>query len=1067
MRRPCRGWGGVRWVVAALMLLGAIEGRAPAHVSAQAQLSRRGPSPSSTRPDYPVEDRIKYQTFGLTEGLPQSSPNAFAIDLDGFIWGSTFGGIFRFDGRDIAAYSPAQVPYLLAGASSAITSSRDGSLWVGRTRGGIGRFRGAELLDTLPSHPLPDAAVTSLFEADDGALWGVANFSPVVFDEGIWWSADTTVSVRRRTKVIPDSAGAVLMASDGGVWRLKINTAAGQIDAERVTHSQTSDVIRDRQGRLWVGGDRGLRVVRTPGDAEEIVVPDVDFRTVIEDQRGNIWAFGEIGVIVSETDNGWQVRRLPEDQPDQYLGATSTFLTPDGLVLVGILSGGLRAFELTPVEVWRRSSSRPFREASSMVPDRRGGLWVGAQCDGVYRLDGQGHLVDHILPWAACAFSLALDARDRLWIGDSDRVRRYSPDGSVKEWRTEVPGRRTPVDARPLVDLGGDSVLVGLSDGRIAIIDADDRMRFPADWQLGRGGSAFTIERGQADDFWLGLDGVVAHRRSDKSFAFFDSLDGVPSGQLRVVQPRPDGSVWLGSYGGGLVLLRADDSIVRVPLADPTVVALLEEHGKGVWLQQNSGLTWLAQQDISAIEQGDVGSLRPQNFGLELGIPEGNSGRPPLAQINPSRVAFGSVDGIVIVDRLLVPEPPLSAVPKIDRMVGMVDDLPVSNTVRLGPRERYLRVHVTIPDFRTTGVIPFRYRLEGRDPDWITVGSDRWVELAGLMPGTYRLLVEAGVRTGEWEPAEPVAIRVVPVWSEMIWLRITILGLLATAVLNWIRLRFRVAQQREASARAEAQLLQQVADQREQHQRDLARVGQLAVAGEMSAAMVHQLGQPLGSMVNDAAAARIALHHSAPDELANRLTPILDDLVAGGRRVGSILNGLRGFFSEGLKNTEQVDMVDLAREAINLLMGVAQQARVSVDLDADRDLPKVSGDRGLLLQALVVVLTNAIEAAQQNDDPWVHLRLRRRGQTVSVTIVDGGPGIPQTVYNRLYDAFVTDKPKGMGMGLPVAHRIVQAHGGWIRARNTGKAGAAFRVTLPLGTMLDSDNPDAPGSGETQ
>ena len=397
----------------------------------------------------------------------------------------------------------------------------------------------------------------------------------------------------------------------------------------------------------------------------------------------------------------------------------------------------------------------------------------------------------------------------------------------------------------------------------------------------------------------------------------------------------------------------------------------------------------------------------------------------------------------------------------------MVDDVAISEPVTLGPRERYLRVHATIPHFRSSGDIPFRYRLEGRDPDWISVSRDRWIELAGLVPGRYQLRVEAGVRTGEWVAAPPLAINVPATWSERLWLRLAILGLLATALLNWLRLRLRVAEQREAAARAEARLLQQVSEQREQYQRDLARVGQLAVAGELSAAMVHQLGQPLGSMVNDAAAARMTLKHSAHDQLEQRLTPILDDLVAGGRRVGTILNGLRGFFSEGLKNTESVDMVDLGREAINVLMGVAQQAGVSVDLDADRDLPKVPGDRGLLLQALVVVLTNAIEAAQQSGDPWVHLRLRHRGETVSITVVDGGPGIPPTVYDRLYDAFVTDKPKGMGMGLPIAHRIVHAHGGWIRARNTGKAGAAFRVTLPLGTMSVPAKPLDLETGESR
>lgn len=1001
---------------------------------------------------YSVDERIRHRTFDLTQGLPQSSPSALTLDRDGFVWGATFGGMFRFDGREITPYGPMQVPFLLPSPSSAIASSHDGSLWVGRTRGGIARFRDAQLLDTLPTHPLPESPVTALFETEDRVLWGIANFSPIAYAQGRWWTTVDEISVRRRTRVIPDSAGAVLMASNQGVWRLWIDEAVGRIEARRITETQTSDVARDRAGRLWVAGDRGIRMVPSEGEPEQIVVPDIDFRNIIEDQHGNIWGFGEIGVVITEVDGQWQVAQLPADHADQYRGTTSSLLTPDGVVLIGILGEGLRALEFTPVEVWKRSEDRPFREASSMASDGVGGLWVGAQCDGVYRLDSEGRVIARILPSAACALSLARDATGRLWIGDTDRLQRYSPDGTVSEWPTAVPGRRAPVDVRPLVALEGDAMLAGMSDGRIGLVDAQDNMSFPDDWQIEGADNVFSIERDHAEEFWFGLEGAVVHRRIDGTFERFDTLNGVPSGELRVVKPRVDGSVWLGSYGGGLALMRPDRSVIRVPLDDPTVVALLEDGVSGVWIQQNSGLTWFSPETLAAIEAGSVMALRPQKFGLEMGIPEGNSGRPPLTWIDENRVAFGSVDGIVVLDRRVQPEPAARARPEVDRVLGLIDDLEVAGPITLGARERYLRAHVTMPDFRSSGVTSFRYRLEGRDPEWITVSRDRWIELAGLMPGRYRLLVEAGVRTGEWVPAAPLEIQVPPTWSEWLWLRVAILGLLATALLNWLRLRLRVAQQREAVARAEAQLVQQVSEQREQHQRDLARVGRLAVAGELSAALVHELGQPLGSMVNDAAAARIALQHVEPAEIERRLAPILDDLVAGGRRVRRILNGLRGFFSEGLRDTESVDVEALVREAVNLLESAAQQARVTISVDVQGRLPTVPGDRGLLLQVLVVLLTNAIEAVEGCEERQVLVRLRHRAGGVSLVVLDSGAGIPDEVRGGLYDAFVTDKPQGMGMGLPIAHRIIQAHGGWIRARNTTFAGAAFRVTLRLGTM---------------
>lgn len=995
---------------------------------------------------------VRFRDLSVDDGLPQSSVNGIVFDENGYLWGTTFGGLFTYDGDDVRPVSMTSEPFLVTSPPSVVAPARDGGIWVGRLGGGLARLKGGRVVDSLPTFAGSTAGETVIHESEDSTIWVVGDSEPRAFADQRWHTAPQVLKVGWRTAMVPDGPGAVLVAAGIGVLRLKVDRVAGVIRVDTVSVGQTHDVLRDRSGRIWAVGDEGLRVI----DGDRVVpIPGADFSAneIVEDGAGRIWMFGDFGVIVDFTGPVPDVRPLPESAPGEYRNVIMARRSPDGVIFAGLQGGGLRIFSQSPFRVWDNGSpGLPFIEATSIVSDGDGGLFAGSQCSGIFHLDAVGQVVDHLWPEGACAFGIALDGQGRVWVGDTDFVRRFDP--RSQEYDAWSIRERAPsnIDVRPVVVLPGDTILFGTEDGRIGIVTPSDDVVYPTRYEGLTETALWSIALMADGTRWFGSVGEVVVLRPDGTQFRWTEQDGIPAGQIRVLEPLDDGGAWVGSYGGGLVRLHADGRITRVDLIDPNVLGFYQTPSGGIWLLQNTGLVWLNARSVARIESGLGDDLRVTTFGRLQGVSEGNSGRPAVVEMEDGWVGFATVSGLVFTHRLAIPRESRLSRPVID-VVALPDrQITFPERIELQPTGRYLRAHVSVARFQASEQIKFRYRLRGRDRGWIDVSEDRWIELAALRPGEYQLDVEAALESGDWVPSERLAIDVVPVWTEWRLLRATVVGCILLLIATFIRLRFVVEQQRNEAARAEAQLIEESARERERHQRELARVSEVAVAGELSAALLHELGQPLGAIVNDAASARVALSRVGPVGNALQLREvesILTDISSSGQRVAQILSDLRGFFKQGIRNDELLSINEMVRDAIEIVVSTHRREPVRIEVDADAQLGATRGDRALILQGLMLLLTNALQALEGQHQPRILLRTRRVGDRVVVTVWDNGPGIPESIRTRLFDPFVTAKQEGMGLGLAICKRIAEGHGGSVHARNCPQGGAVFRFTLPL------------------
>lgn len=244
--------------------------------------------------------------------------------------------------------------------------------------------------------------------------------------------------------------------------------------------------------------------------------------------------------------------------------------------------------------------------------------------------------------------------------------------------------------------------------------------------------------------------------------------------------------------------------------------------------------------------------------------------------------------------------------------------------------------------------------------------------------------------------------------------------------------------QREVAAREKVQKELNVAEQ------TLVQSSKLAVLGEMSAAVSHELNQPLAAMKTYLAGARLLLNRRRGEEALVSFQRI-DDLID---RMGAITRQLKSFARKGGDAFAPLDLRSCVIEALAMMEPRLRERRVLVVRTLPKEPVMVMGDALRIEQVLINLMRNAVDATRAVNAPQIDLVLTQ-GDTVILTIRDNGSGIADI--HKVFEPFYTSKKpgEGVGLGLAISSGIISDHGGRLTARNVPEGGAAFDIALPV------------------
>ena len=1038
--------------------------------------------------------------FGAESGL-SGQINDIALDSTGVLWLGTADGLARYDGRGFSFLrsAPGAPDGLPDNAIAALHVDARDRVWVATWAGLVrydpvpGRF--AALPDSPGARDCGDdlaALAGAPLTAQDPYLWTVSN-------DGRLCVLDADGRARRLQTpdgqapvpehfqpgvIVLERADTALIAGIEGVLRVRIGRD-GHARVEPVLGSQATQLARDADGTVWIGGDDGLWRMPAAGRPApaQIALPDRGRHALVRQLRnGDMWvaqpaaahrlrggtrslleALGGVYTLIEDREGGlWFVtfdRGLAYLPPDHARFAT------------------LRLAGLDPLDTTVDAAG------TAWLLGRRSVHRLGAVDGDLSLLPAQGLPLDRL--GVRQPVSLA-SCDGALWVVDESGVVRYTPATGAHR---RVIDRARDTMALPVAlmcDVDG-RLWLALNGGGIDVHARDGRLLFsiPPEQVYGARAADFVDPvRGPDGRFWALVPDAVL-RWDGRRLRRLPLAEGEDAHAMAFAA---DGTLWVARFGAleryrhdgkALQRVRRIDGDDGLPALE--VRGLIASGDSGVWATTLRGLL-----------QVDARLGRVRLYTMQDGLPDIDftMNAPQRAGSRAGKAVALSPGGLVRFD----PDAALpDALPSPLHWSGLrlrrgEDDVGVdpAQPLRLQPGDRDLRVGVRLATFSAPAQHRYAFRLDGYDPDWVHQDGDRHADagervFSQLAPGRYTLEVRGRNAVGAWSTPLRLPIEVLPPWWRTGWAMSLAMLIFAAAVLA-----LALAHRRRLLRRHSYQLARQ--------RRDLAEEASLAKS-RFLADLGHELRTPMTGVLGMAE----LLHHSPLDGAQRGRVQAI-------RRAGEHLMRL---LDEALDLARiEAGRVQLQHAPFSLRAVLAEvQALIAAQAEAKglrfvlHIAPDTAdariGDAQRLRQVLLNLLGNAVkftargevalevapvrmpEHAHTPEDARSRMHMHAQSQSQSQThahidglrlhVRDTGPGMTAEQCARLFRRFeqaegarTAARYGGTGLGLAISRELVQAMGGEIAVDSAPGVGTDFMVRLAL--EIDSSAAFTAGSG---
>lgn len=563
----------------------------------------------------------------------------------------------------------------------------------------------------------------------------------------------------------------------------------------------------------------------------------------------------------------------------------------------------------------------------------------------------------------------------------------------------------------------------------------------------------FSIAEAENGAIWIATDGGGLNHLEIDSETFThwthdeQSSESLSSNELYSLHLDSLDRLWIGTKSNGFDLLAGFDETGQATfrnysepegLPDTTVWGIESDSQNRLWLSTNNGLVRFEPETEKFRVYDTSHGLQSKEFNL------GAHFKSPSGEL-----FFGGVDGLnaffpeQIRDNTVPPNVVLTGFTKLNESVDLGMPLTAVEHIELDHADHFLTFEFAALDFTAPEKNKYRYQLGGfeKEDRWIDM-SDRRLQFASLSPGTYTLRVQGSNSDGVWSPVgKEITLAVAPPLWRTWWFRSLLLLFAAATATGAHQLkihRIRVNNERLAA------LVKERTRELEEAQERLVRKEKLAVLGELSGSVAHELRNPLGIIKNSIYFLRLT--QKMVDDKAKEHLGLIDREI---KRSDRIIGELLDYAKEPTAQTEPVTATQVVDAALDLLE-IPDVVKLVYEpesfQDADGSPWQLQVDQGQIERVLGNLITNGCQAMPDGgtltlegeaDEHEVHLRIR-----------DTGVGIEEDDLKKIFEPLFTRKIYGIGLGLPLSLRYVQMNGGRLDCESRLGEGTTFHLRLP-------------------
>jgi signal transduction histidine kinase/ligand-binding sensor domain-containing protein len=1027
-------------------------------------------------------DGVDFINFNKENGLQANSIIKIVEDKNGFVWfGSGDNGVFRFDGSKFLHFTLEDG--LAENPIHCITQDQAGNIWFGTDGGGVFKYR------------------------DNVDLTKKGYFEKFTVAEGLGHNDVWDIK--------EDLKGDIWFATGGnGVSKFDGKKFTSYTTAQGLPEDVVYSISIDGSGNIWFG-TAGGGVALYNGAAFTNFTPDVGLANngvygILEDKDGNLW-FGTDGGGVSKYD-GKSFTNYTTDQGLPHPLIISAIKDKKDQLWFGTGGGGLALYkEVSPGN--KKASFTTFNTQHGLqneiiyaiTEDRFGNLWLGTGGGGLVKFDW------NTLPESEAGFtayttdqglannyiySILEDSKGNIWIGTGGGGISKFDGKSFTNYTTEH-GLSNDIVWSILEDKTG-NLWFATQGGGVSRFD-------------GQSFQAITTREGLIDDTVYDL--------------LEDETGNVFIGTNRGYTVVPAHVVPL-SFEGMREKLEYYNTSNGFPIKDVNKGIFLDSKGN-IWAGNGSDKTGLVKMNYKALRkkkekpQIKIKSISIYEKPISWMSLHSNS---DVKNVNSnSKVSEFLADEVRVFGRELTAEERESQIKEYSKVqysdIGRFENFPKNLTLP------YTQNQITI-DFGTDELVrpnlmEYRYILEGYNKEWSPAIRKTSATFGNIREGNYVFKVIArytGPSEGdgkEWSEEAVYAFSVLPPVHRT-WLAYLIYFIIFLMAIKWIHVYQKnktIRKERERSRQKELEQAKEIEKAYKELQRTQAQLIQsekMASLGELTAGIAHEIQNPLNfvnnfsevsaELIDEIREARserreankgkremrdknqVGESEELEDEILEDIKQNLEKIQHHGKRADLIVKGMLEHSKTGSGVKEQTDINTLAEEYLKIayqsFMNKNKDFTGTTQNDFDPTLPKIEIVRQDIGRVLLNLINNAFYACaeqkgqlSQSSELWesfqplVTVSTKNLGDKIQITISDNGPGIPDSIKDKIFQPFFTTKPtgQGTGLGLSLSYDIVKAHGGNIKVDSFAESDGddsnekkqtftCFSITLPK--MLD-------------